>query len=238
MAPFLAEQREEVNSDRDQLDSLFWIPVPDSGILRSMIALVDYGMGNLRSVEKALRKVGGEVRIATKGDHLADAAQVVLPGVGAFRDCMHNLKKQKLVEPLLQFLRTGKPFLGICLGYQLLFERSAEGGDVAGLGVLKGAVVRFPDPRLKVPQIGWNQIAIQKRKCPLLQGVEDGSHLYFVHSYFPEPQETAIVCASTDYGVRFASMIWTAAIFGCQFHPEKSQAIGLKILENFVRLGK
>ncbi len=201
-----------------------------------MIALVDYGMGNLQSVRKALQRVGGQVRIVKKPDEMLSADQLVLPGVGAFADCMQNLKKQGLIDPIRQFIRRGKPFLGICLGYQALFERSQEGNKTDGLGIFQGSVVRFPDTKFKVPQIGWNQIEIQKQACPLLREVRDGSYLYFVHSYFPEPSDSTLVCARTEYGVRFASMIWAGNIFACQFHPEKSQAVGLKILENFVRL--
>jgi len=201
-----------------------------------MIAIVDYGMGNLQSVRKALQRVGGQVRIVKKPDEMLSADQLVLPGVGAFADCMENLKKQELIDPIRQFIRRGKPFLGICLGYQALFERSQEGNKMDGLGIFQGSVVRFPDTKLKVPQIGWNQIEIQKQTCPLLREVRDGSYLYFVHSYFPEPSDSTLVCTRTEYGVRFASMIWAGNIFACQFHPEKSQAVGLKILENFVRL--
>ncbi|MBI4023749.1 MAG: imidazole glycerol phosphate synthase subunit HisH [Verrucomicrobia bacterium] len=199
-----------------------------------MIAVVDYGMGNLRSVEKALQRAGGDARIVQTAEGIASAERLVLPGVGAFADCMRNLTAQGLIEPLKRFIESGQPFLGICLGYQVLFERSEEGGDVAGLGILRGCVVRFREAALKVPQIGWNRLRIRKPACPLLRGVADGSHVYFVHSYFPKPAEAALVCAETDYGAPFASMIWKENIVACQFHPEKSQAIGLKMLENFV----
>ncbi len=201
-----------------------------------MIALVDYGMGNLRSVEKALQRVGGKVRIVKSAREIAEADRLVLPGVGAFTDCMKNLGKQKLIEPLKEFIRGGKPFLGICLGYQALFERSEEGNEVGGLGIYKGSVVRFPQSQLKVPQIGWNRIEIKKSNCPLLQGVSDGSYVYFVHSYFPQPADATIACTQTEYGLRFASMVWNQNVFACQFHPEKSQSVGLKMLENFVKL--
>lgn len=201
-----------------------------------MIAIVDYGMGNLRSVEKALQRVGAKVRVSRTAEELSSADHLVLPGVGAFADCMRNLTEQRLVEPVKKFIRDGKPFLGICLGYQALFDASDEGAATAGLGVFKGRVVRFPESALKVPQIGWNQIQIQKRSCPLLRDVPDGSRVYFVHSYFPQPADPGIVCAETEYGGRFASMIWQQNIFACQFHPEKSQAVGLRILENFVKL--
>ena len=201
-----------------------------------MIALVDYGMGNLRSVEKALQKVGGNVQIVRTPEELKRSDRLVLPGVGAFGDCMRNLAEQHLIEPLKTFIQSGKPFLGICLGYQALFESSEEAGGVQGLGIFRGKVVRFPNGTLKVPQIGWNRIRIAKTTCPLLQGVPDGSHVYFVHSYFPEPEDSTIVCTQTDYSTSFVSMIWSKNLFACQFHPEKSQSVGLKILENFVRL--
>jgi len=202
-----------------------------------MIALVDYGMGNLRSVEKALQRVGGEVRMIRDAAPVAQADALVLPGVGAFGDCMKNLGRQGLVEPLKAFLCAGKPFLGICLGYQALFETSEENPGVAGLGILPGRVVRFPaDAALKVPQIGWNRLRLRRPDCPLLRGLPEGAYVYFVHSYYPEPSNPVDVCTETDYGRPFASMVWRDRIFACQFHPEKSQDIGLKILENFVRL--
>lgn len=201
-----------------------------------MIALVDYGMGNLRSVEKALLRVGGKVRVIQKPEELNDADQLVLPGVGAFGDCLYHLRKQNLIEPLKQWVQKGKPFLGICLGYQALFEWSEEGANVEGLGIFKGEVVRFPECGLKIPQIGWNQIQIQKSACPFLRGISDGSYVYFVHSYFPKPLDASSIATQTEYGISFASMIWKENIFACQFHPEKSQKIGLKMLENFVSL--
>jgi glutamine amidotransferase len=202
-----------------------------------MIALVDYGMGNLRSVEKALQRVGGQVRMVRDAAPFADADALVLPGVGAFGDCMKNLERQKLIEPLKAFLRGGKPFLGICLGYQALFESSEEDPGIAGLGILPGRVIRFsPELKLKVPQIGWNRLRIRKTDCPLLRGLSEGTYVYFVHSYFPEPAKADDICTETEYGRPFASMVWRDRIFACQFHPEKSQEVGLKILENFVQL--
>jgi glutamine amidotransferase len=201
-----------------------------------MIALIDYGMGNLRSVEKALRKAGGDVALVQTDAELGKADRVVLPGVGAFADCMKNLKAQGLIEPLKEFIKSGKPFLGICLGYQALFETSEEGEKQKGLGIFGGNVVRFPNKELKVPQIGWNQIQIQKENCPLMHGISDRSYVYFVHSYFPKPADEAIVLAQTEYGIRFASMVWKGNVFATQFHPEKSQTVGLRILENFVKV--
>ncbi|NUN93238.1 MAG: imidazole glycerol phosphate synthase subunit HisH [Verrucomicrobiae bacterium] len=200
-----------------------------------MIALVDYGMGNLRSVEKALARVGGEVCLARDPVGLERASKIVLPGVGAFGDCARNLAAQGLLAPILAAVREGKPFLGICLGYQLLFEESEESPGAKGLGIFPGRVVRFPDGPLKVPQIGWNRVAFSRPDCPLFRGVPDGSHFYFVHSFYPAPRDASLACGLTDYGGRFASMVWRGTVFACQFHPEKSQAVGLCLLENFVR---
>jgi glutamine amidotransferase len=201
-----------------------------------MIALVDYGMGNLRSVEKALTRVGADVRTVTGPGEVRAAGKLVLPGVGAFGDCMSNLARQELIEPVREFVRSGKPFLGICLGMQGLFESSDEAPGVAGLGVLAGRVPRFAANGRKVPHMGWNRLRIVRRDCPLLAGIEDGSFVYFVHSYYCAPKDAGVVCATTDYGVEFCSMLWAGNVFATQFHPEKSQAIGLKMLENFVRL--
>jgi imidazole glycerol-phosphate synthase subunit HisH len=204
--------------------------------LKVVIALVDYGMGNLRSVQKALQQVGGDVVIAKTADDITRADRVVLPGVGAFADCMQNLQKQGLRESICEAIQKRKPFLGICLGYQALFEQSEEGGKIPGLGIFHGQVVRFPNGSLKVPQIGWNQIQFQTSQCPLLKGLSNGSYVYFVHSYYPKPSDAQIVCTSTEYGLSFASMIWKENVFACQFHPEKSQSVGLQILSNFVKL--
>ncbi len=197
-----------------------------------MIALVDYGMGNLGSVDKALRHIGCRVQVSSEPAVLAEAGAIVLPGVGAFDDCMRHLHGHGLVEPLKQAIAAGKPFLGICLGLQVLFESSEEGG-LAGLGVVKGRVVRFKHG-LKVPQIGWNQITIE-RPAPHLEGIADGAWVYFVHSYYVVPKDESIIATTTEYGCRFASSIWRGNLFACQFHPEKSQAVGLKLLENFAR---
>ncbi|RTZ66642.1 MAG: imidazole glycerol phosphate synthase subunit HisH [Verrucomicrobia bacterium] len=203
-----------------------------------MIALLDYGAGNLRSVEKALRYVGGDVRLVQSSDGMKDASAVVLPGVGAFDDCVNAMQRQELLEASREFINTGRPFLGICVGYQAMFERSEEfDSRAAGLGLFKGSVVRFPDGQgLKIPQIGWNQIEIVQPECPIFQGVENGSHVYFVHSYYPQPEDDSIAACRTTYGVDFASAVWRDNIFATQFHPEKSQKVGLKILENFVKL--
>ena len=203
-----------------------------------MIALIDYGSGNLRSVHNALLRVGAPVQIVRHGEQLAQAHAVVLPGVGAFDDCLHALRKQELLEATRDFIRGGRPFLGICVGYQALFDRSEEFQSCAlGLGIFKGPVVRFtPRPGLKIPQIGWNQLRIARPDCPLYQGIPDGSHVYFVHSFFPRPDDPSSVASWTDYGGEFASSVWKDNVFATQFHPEKSQAVGLALLRNFARL--
>ncbi|HKQ38438.1 MAG TPA: imidazole glycerol phosphate synthase subunit HisH [Verrucomicrobiae bacterium] len=205
-----------------------------------MIALMDYGSGNLRSVEKALRKVGGDVQVITGPKGLKEARAAVLPGVGAFDDCITAMRKQELLESVKGFINSGRPFLGICVGYQALFERSEEFNScAAGLGIFNGRVVRFTEkPGLKIPQIGWNQIEFANGKCPLFKGIGSGAYVYFVHSFFPLPTDESIVCARTIYGEEFASAIWKDNVFATQFHPEKSQAIGLKLLENFVQLAE
>lgn len=203
-----------------------------------MIALIDYGSGNLRSVQKALQKVGAEVRLVNRPEGLRDAAAVVLPGVGAFDDCLQAMQRQELRLALQDFIPTGKPFLGICVGYQALFEKSEEFNSCApGLGVFKGRVVRFSGlNRLKVPQIGWNQVLIVQPDCPLFAGIPSGSHFYFVHSYYPRPEDDAIVAARTEYGETFAAAIAWNHVYATQFHPEKSQKVGLQLLKNFVQL--
>ena len=203
-----------------------------------MIALLDYGAGNLRSVEKALRFVGAEVELMQTPNRVREAAAVVLPGVGAFDDCINAMQRQELFAAARDFAASGKPFLGICVGYQAMFERSEEFNScAAGLGFFKGSVVRFPEgQRLKIPQIGWNQIEITQPDCPLYQDVEDGSHVYFVHSFHPKPEDKSIAATHTTYGVDFVSSVWRDNVFATQFHPEKSQRVGLKILENFVGL--
>jgi glutamine amidotransferase len=162
----------------------------------------------------------------------------VLPGVGAFDDCISAMQKQKLLEGVKQFIQTGRPFLGICVGYQALFEKSEEFNScAAGLSLFKGKVVRFPtQPGLKVPQIGWNQIRFSQRDCPLYKGIPNRSYVYFVHSFFPRPEDASIVATRTDYGEEFASSIWKNNVYATQFHPEKSQEIGLQLLRNFVEL--
>ncbi len=203
-----------------------------------MIALLDYGSGNLRSVEKALRKVGAEVLVTTRAEPLREARAVVLPGVGAFDDCITAMQRQDLLGGVKEFIASGRPFLGICVGYQALFEKSEEFNScAAGLSVFAGKVVRFPTkPGLKVPQIGWNQISIIRENNPIYRGITDGSYVYFVHSFFPQPEDESIMATRTDYGGEFASSIWKDNTFATQFHPEKSQEVGLKLLRNFVEL--
>jgi glutamine amidotransferase len=203
-----------------------------------VIALLDYGSGNLRSVEKALRKVGADVRVVTRPAEMKDARAVVLPGVGAFDDCLNALQKQELLEASRDFIQSGRPFLGICVGYQALFEQSDEFNScAAGLGIFRGKVIRFTEQTgLKIPQIGWNQLELARPDCPLFRGIAEGSFVYFVHSFFPQPQDASIVASWTNYGQSFASAIWRDNIFATQFHPEKSQSVGLQLLKNFVQL--
>lgn len=202
-----------------------------------MIAIIDYGMGNLRSVQKAFQRVGHDAIITDEPARLAEAAKIVLPGVGAFGDAMDELRRRKLIEPTLEAISQGKPFLGICLGLALLFETSSEFGQHAGLGVLKGKVVRFELPHeFKVPHMGWNQIAVRRRP-PILEGIPDGSHFYFVHSYYVVPAEEEVIACETDFGGMFTSMIWRDHVYATQFHPEKSQRDGLRLLQQFAELG-
>ncbi len=205
-----------------------------------MIALIDYGSGNLRSAQKALLKVGADVRVVRRPEELSDAQAVVLPGVGAFDDCVNALQKQELLEASRKFIQSGRPFLGICVGYQALFEKSEEFNScAAGLGIFGGKVVRFTEqPGLKIPQIGWNQIELAKTDCPIFRGIPSGSHVYFVHSFFPKPVDSSIIASYTSHGESFASAVWRDNVFATQFHPEKSQNVGLQLLKNFVDLAK
>ena len=202
-----------------------------------MIALLDYGAGNVRSVQKALTAAGGDVQLVPSPELVKQADAVVLPGVGAFDDCINAMQQQELFEAAREFVFTGKPFLGICVGYQALFENSEEFNScAAGLGVFEGSVVRFPNTEVKVPQIGWNEVHVTQPNCPILKGIESGSHFYFVHSYYPKPKDESIVATRTEYGVNFTSAVWHDNVFATQFHPEKSQKVGLQLLTNFVNL--
>lgn len=205
-----------------------------------MIAIVDYGMGNLRSAQKGLEKAGHEAVITDDPAVIGRAAGVVLPGVGAFKDCYEGLKSRGLVGPVKDAARSGRPFLGICVGLQLLFESSDEGEGSEGLGLFRGRVVRFPDAAktgLKVPHMGWNQLnPVAGRTCPLLDGAGRNPYTYFVHSYYAVPEEPDIVLATCGYGVEFAAMVGKDNLYAVQFHPEKSQADGIEILRAFGRL--
>jgi glutamine amidotransferase len=201
-----------------------------------VIAVIDYGMGNLRSVSKALEFVGAEVVVTDSPKKLKEAAGLVLPGVGAFRDAVRNLKKKGLWEAIVEEVEKGKPFLGICLGLQLLFEKSYEFGETEGFGFIKGKVVRFELPKeFKIPHMGWNQVHV-KKESELFKDIRDGEYFYFVHSYYVKPQEESVKLTETDYGICFTSAVEKDNIFATQFHPEKSQRAGLKLLENFCRI--
>ncbi|HIG30101.1 MAG TPA: imidazole glycerol phosphate synthase subunit HisH [Verrucomicrobiales bacterium] len=201
-----------------------------------MIVVADYGSGNIRSVEKALSAVGADVRRISSPEEMDAADGLVVPGVGAFDDCIQALEKRNLLVGIRKFIDSGRPFLGICVGYQALFERSEEFGSCAnGLGIFKGSVVRFKDqPGLKVPQIGWNQVKLNHQDCPLFSGIPDQSYFYFVHSFYPQPKEPEIETGRTTYGGSFVSAVWRGNVFATQFHPEKSQEVGLQLLRNFV----
>jgi len=201
-----------------------------------MIAIVDYGMGNLRSVEKGIARSGFPTCVTSDPAQILSARAVVLPGVGAFGACMDNLASRGLVDTIRRAVESGKPFLGICLGLQLLFEESEEFGPIRGLGILPGRVVRFAGQKLdglKIPQMGWNRLRV-RRPVAELAGIDDEAYVYFVHSYYVVPSEPQLTVASTEYGVEFAAAVAWKNVFACQFHPEKSQAVGLRILENFV----
>ncbi len=201
-----------------------------------MIAIIDYGMGNLRSVQKGFEKVGHEAIVTSDPAVVAAASKVVLPGVGAFEDAMTELRNRGMVEPVLAAIDSGKPFLGICLGLQLLFDVGHENGRHQGLGVLRGEVVRFALPdEYAVPHMGWNQLNVVRRP-PILEGLGEGTYVYFVHSYYVVPKDANAIATTTDYGQAFCSMIWRDNVFATQFHPEKSQTEGLKILRNFAGL--
>ncbi|MBI5492670.1 MAG: imidazole glycerol phosphate synthase subunit HisH [Deltaproteobacteria bacterium] len=200
-----------------------------------MIAVIDYDMGNLRSVTKALEKVGAKATVTRDPKIIREASHVVLPGVGAFKDCMRNLSDYGLVEPILKAIEAGKPFLGICLGLQLLFDESAEFGRHKGLGVIKGKVVRFPEGELKVPHMGWNNVSVKKDSA-LLKNLPEEPFFYFVHSYYAVPVDKGVDLTTTGYGVEFTSSIEKDNVMACQFHPEKSQRAGLKVLKNFSEL--
>jgi imidazole glycerol-phosphate synthase subunit HisH len=198
-----------------------------------VIAVVDYGMGNLRSVTNAFRSLGTEISVTRDGNTIREARALVVPGVGAFGKCVENLTKFGLFDLIKEQIAAGKPYLGICLGMQILLESSEESPGVSGLGVVKGRVVRFQGA-MKIPHMGWNSIRI-KKPGRIFDAIPDGSYFYFVHSFYPDPSED-VAATLTDYGVRFVSSIQKDNVFASQFHPEKSQHIGLQLLRNFVSL--
>lgn len=201
-----------------------------------MIAIIDYQMGNLRSVQKGFERVGHAAEIVNDPEKLAQADKLVLPGVGAFGDAIAEIRRRQLVEPIREAIHAGKPFLGICLGLQLLFDVGHEGARHKGLGILRGEVRRFELPKgYKVPHMGWNGCQI-RRPAPILDGIPEGAHVYFVHSYYVVPADPSIVAIETDYGGPFCAMIWRDNLFATQFHPEKSQDQGLRMLKNFAEL--
>ena len=200
-----------------------------------MIAIIDYGMGNLRSVHNAFRKVRHESVVTSDRKVISDATHIVLPGVGAFSECMNHLKATGLVSLIIKSIQEGKPFLGICLGLQLLFSKSEEFGEHEGLNLIRGEVKRFPEMGLKVPHIGWNQVQ-PLENCPIFKGIPQNAYFYFDHSYYVSPKEKEVTASWTDYGISFSSSVWRENLFACQFHPEKSQKMGLKLLENFGEL--
>ena len=198
-----------------------------------MITIVDYQMGNLRSVHKGIERVGGHAQITSDPVEISKADKLILPGVGAFGDAMAEIRKRDLADPLRDFIDTGRPFLGICLGLQLLFERGFEHGQHEGLGVLKGDVIRFELPgSFKVPHMGWNAVTKQS-DAPILADTKDGTYFYFVHSFYVRPSDPAVVALTCDYGGPFCAMVWRENVYATQFHPEKSQEDGLKLLQAF-----
>jgi glutamine amidotransferase len=209
-----------------------------------VIAIIDSGIANLRSVQKGFERVEADAKVVEDPRTLRDASGIVLPGVGAFADGISKLRDGGFIEPLLRAIEAGKPVLGICLGLHFLFSESEEFGHHAGLNIIKGRVVRFKNaaagairesPLLKIPHMGWNRIRIE-RQAPIFKGIPDGAFFYFVHSYYVQPEDDNVIAATTEYGIRFTSVLWRENLFACQFHPEKSQALGLQLLKNFASL--
>lgn len=203
-----------------------------------MISIVDYGMGNLRSVSKAFETQGFDVAVTNNPDDITNSNGLVLPGVGAFGECMSNLNKHGLVEPIKEYINSGRPFLGICLGFQILFEESEESPGIKGLGIFNGRVVRFPDfgeKRIKVPQMGWNTINFD-HSSEVLKNVAEDTWFYFVHSYYVDPEKNGLSIITSNYGIEFTAAVEKENIFACQFHPEKSGGQGLELVKNFAKL--
>ncbi len=198
-----------------------------------MIAIVDYGMGNLRSVQKAFEKNGAHPKVTSSKNDIEKAEKIVLPGVGAFTSAMKQLKHLKLAEPLTQKIKSGTPYLGLCLGLQLLFSRSEEGEKAKGLDVISGDVRRFRGG-MKIPHMGWNTVRFKKKDCPVFRNIHDEDYFYFVHSYFGVPEDRSWILTTTEYGKAFCSAVWKDNIFATQFHPEKSQESGLRVIKNFL----
>lgn len=197
-----------------------------------MVVVIDYGMGNLKSVLNAFSRLNADIVISSDPDVVRNAPVIVLPGVGAFGRCMENLEKRGLTAAIKGHIRDGKRYLGICLGMQILFESGDETPGTPGLGIIKGTVPRFTGS-MKVPHMGWNSVTLTK-DSPMFNGIQTGDYFYFVHSYYCAPSDPGVIAATTDYGDPFVSSVETANIFACQFHPEKSQALGLKLLRNFL----
>lgn len=224
----------------DMFHQSFWASVWNNQAeeLQKMIAIIDYKMGNLRSVQKGIERVGCSATITDDPAILADAEKIILPGVGAFEDAMAELDRRRLVAPILAAVQSGRPLLGICLGLQLLFDVSYENGQHAGLGVIPGEVVAFEGlpPEYKIPHMGWNQLELRK-PTPLLAEIKEGAYCYFVHSYYAIPKDESVVASQTDYHGFFPSVVWSGNVYATQFHPEKSQHVGLQILRNFAEIG-
>ena len=202
-----------------------------------MIGVIDYGAGNLRSVCNSLKKLSVNSTLIHSPEDIKDISSIIFPGVGSFGDSSEQLKKQRIFDPIKSWLKEDRPFLGICIGFQMLFEKSDESPNSDGFGIIPGKVVRFPEENsLKVPHMGWNEIKFKNSSDPIWQGIKTSTHFYFVHSYYPEPLESNSVSSITSYGLEFASSVRCGNIFGTQFHPEKSQAAGLKLISNFLEL--
>ncbi|MDD5634929.1 MAG: imidazole glycerol phosphate synthase subunit HisH [Candidatus Omnitrophica bacterium] len=202
-----------------------------------MIGIIDYGSGNLKSVYNAFRYLGQNVEICRVPRELERSDKIVFPGVGSSVDAMKSLNERGFIKPLLEEIEKEKPFLGICLGLQLLFEHSEEAGGCDCLGVVKGNVKLFSQKNgLKIPQIGWNTVKFRNKKCPLFEGIKDGTFFYFVHSYYCDNEQAGVSAGVTEYGIEYCSVLWKKNVFAVQFHPERSQENGLKLLENFIKI--